>query len=185
MAIGTSGGDDQGAPLEARFSVVAEVGNIVLRSAEMRSNLRISGRTPSLPFLDRSRFSQEYVEGLQPPKKITSSSVEAATRSSLGLSVEAGLQVLGSRPQRQDVAEDMESLHDIERMLSRCEAFVGNAREKDPITLSAVTAEIARKNNITGLQDEKALNSWASETVSKARARIRKGIQILEDYDRG
>ncbi len=178
MAIGVSGGSDQGAPLEVQFQSVTEVGRHVLKTAKERSELIVVTEGPNIPFLDPSMFSQEYVSGLDPKGKITKKALENARASSIGLSLEASLQVLESRSIKKQFVESTTSLADISGMLGRSKSLVEDETRKGAVLLK-VARDVAKKRGIE-LSDDKAAETWANEIVAKAKQRIDKKIVAIE-----
>lgn len=183
MAIGISGGNDQGASLEVQFASAGEIGKDVLKTAKTRSEFTIQGERPSIPYLEPEKFSAVFVEGLVTKGGISPESIEGAKRSSLGLSIEAALQVVEAKPTKSQLVEDTNSLSEISSMLGRCGEFVSNEIQNNSKTVLSVAREIAEKHS-AGIVEDGAIGRWADENLVKAKERIDKKISMIEEYNR-
>lgn len=181
MALGVSGGNDFGVTPEIQLQEAARMGNEVLRVTNDRFTLKIDGKSPTIPFLDPSKFSQEYVSGLKAIGQIDQQTIDGANKASLGLSLEAAMQVVGARPRPgSQVVETIESLQEIGQLLSNCGRFVSSENDRHPELLVDVAREVSRKGNLQ-VEDEK-LVAWAKDCVAKSQARINTKVEQVRDY---
>jgi len=181
MAIGVSGGNDFGVTPEVQLQETARMGNEVLRVANDRFNLKIDGKSPTIPFLDPGRFSPEYTSGLQAIGRIDQQKIDEANKASLGLSLEAAMQVIGARPRSgSQMVETVESLEEIGLLLNNCGRFVSSENDRHPKLLIEVAREVARKSNMQ-IEDEK-LTVWAKDCIAKSQARINTKVGQIKDY---
>lgn len=182
MAIGVSGGNDQGAPLEVQFAGAKEVGIDVLKTAKARGGFTVHGERPSILYLEPDKFSSDFIQGLESKGKISVKSIEDAKKCSVGLSIEAALQVIDARPYKDRLVEDTDSLADISRMLGRCGTFVSNEAQNNIKVVDSVAGKIAEKHGVR--IESEAIRNWANESLLKAKQRIDKKIAMIEEYNR-
>ncbi|KKR73185.1 MAG: hypothetical protein UU16_C0028G0007 [Candidatus Woesebacteria bacterium GW2011_GWA2_40_7] len=173
-----------GATLEVEFASARGIGADILNTARARSEFRVVQDRPNILFLEPEKFFREYVDALNYKGKIGPESIEEARKASLGLSVEAALQIIEAKSYKKQFVEDTESLADINRMLGRSVKFVENISLNEPDLLIAVVGEISKRRGSEIFAGETAI-AWANENLVKAKQRIDKKIEAIEAIDRG
>lgn len=173
--------------LSREFAAAASIGRLVLDTTQDREDFLIHGQRPTIPFLLREDFSQEYIGAIQIAHNLTLNDLIVAGRASLGLSIEAALQVIYSKPRDQSVIEDTESLEDIKTMLGKAGDYVARVKTKNEAEVYRVAREVISSGKWRGKEPDLESSDpekWMSVIFRLARERLKKKIEMIENYNR-
>ncbi len=183
MAIGISG-NDLGASPEVLFDEAAKIGKLVVETAEKRSNLKIKdleGKedTPNIPFLEKDKLSTNFIELLQKGETVDKGAIDDAKMASLGLSLEAGIQIVNAKSVKPPgiFIERLDSLQEIQSMLDIVTDFVRDETNKRHNLVENIAVEVARIHDMESAQDP---SEWANEIMSKASERMNKKVGAVK-----
>jgi hypothetical protein len=180
MGLG-QGGNDLGTSPEVLFDEAAKVGNLVVETARRRSELKIKNGegkedTPNIPFLEIDKLNPRYVDLLKKEGKIDKDSITEAEAASLGLSLEASLQIVNAKSVKPPgvFIEDLDSLQDMERTLSVIKEYVKAESDKSASLVGNVAMTIIEDNKLEVPSD---LSAWANGIAGKAHERMTKKVE--------
>lgn len=179
MGLG-QGGNDRGTPQEILFNDSAKVGMLIVETAQKRSGLRIEKdgvpTPPNIPFLEINNLNSRFIGLLEKGETVSGSDIENARYASLGLSLEAGLQVVGSKKIAETLTESVDSLEEIRLALEEAESFVRQEAVKNPDLVNKVVDEVFQ---LHGQEDTEDRPLWATEIMHTALKRIYGKIKAI------
>lgn len=171
----------------------AEVGRLVVSTLQERTrNPKYSVPQYTFPMLNASGFSQESVSKVSAPgDNISEETVRQARGASIALAVEAASQIVEARPTSSRIAEDIESLQDMSRMVSRSAGLGVQLADREPrLVVEAGRGALEKRKDAVGLEDaatwdDKRVIEWTVEMFGKANSRLAKKIDAIEAYNMG